>query len=215
MTESETDAFRYYEDQRATRERFGKPVFKDRQESKILVASISSAIDKVLKHHRPEIQDNILKLRDKCQQVGLPITPRYIAAMECVAIADFMRRKYLQSLVGAGKVDQYVMSDAAGKLDVLQGFEITMASLMRAFIAPDEREELPGLCVDLELSKSDPNGFRSIKKQIEFLKSPLRMEEESVEPYEDQGLIVAGAELGAKTYKRMYPIAERVLSSGR
>jgi len=200
----------------ATREWLGKPVFKDRSEPEKIVRDVSHRIDTVFERDsRKVLQDKIRIMKVSCQQSGLDIAPGYISSMMCLYVAESMQHQRLQSLAGGEKVDQYSMTAAAGTLDVLKGFKTTMISLTMAFVlAPEASGELPELCIKLELSKSDPKGFLSVKKQAEFLRSPLRRDEGSIKPYEDQGLIVAGAELGATKYKRMYPIAERILSSG-
>ena len=59
-----------------------------------------------------------------------------------------------------------------------------------------------------------PKGFSFIKKLAKSWGSSPRVKDVFIKSYEDAELIDAGAELAAKTYKKMYPIAERVLSSG-
>lgn len=203
LSEFATDASRNFkEDLETTRERLGKSVFQDqKRKCKEIVGLVSKAIDGSFSRGRT-IRDWMSKAVDSFGPEEP--TPISISIETCFKISRDMQHEVLQhlSFIRHEKGNES-SSKVAAALDIISGFENVIG----------------GLSQEIELGETglaqDPKGFRFVKKQAEFWSSPDRVSDGYIKPYEDPKLIAAGAKLAPKTYKRMYPIAEKVLSSGR
>ncbi len=211
-TESEHDVLRQIEDLRTTRERLGKPVFPDQKLAyKITVRSVAETVDNAIEDLRVPIQAYMYNVVDSCRKEGVTITPATITIETYLSMVRDIQRIVLLG-VAFHERGQSAKVAAAAQLDVVKGFMKVIAALSEAYNPIFDESVLLGVGINVGLVKKDPKGFLFVEDQVKFWSSPLRISDAHIESYEDPKLIAAGAELGAKTYKRMYPIAEKVLS---
>jgi hypothetical protein len=197
------------------REKQGIPIFEDQKAGyQETIQLFQGDIDAILTYRGEHIESLFRKCLDERSKEGLSVTPAYATASACCSIGVGMERKSLR-LLESHKLN------AIGLLDIAKGFTAVASGVAmmhdyhtraRYWRGVNE-ENLRVLKTGAELLEKDPTGFASVEHEVEFCKDPLRKTDGSIEPYEVQELIIAGAELAAKTYKRMYPIAEKVLSA--
>lgn len=201
------------------RKKQGIPTFGDQEAGyQKTIQLFQGDIDVILTYRGEDIESLFHKCVDERSKKGLSTTPAYATAATCVAIAVGTEKKSIRLLESIG-----YMPNTVGALDIAKGFrDVTSKVAMMHDYHTRARywrgidyKILRELKTGAELLEKDPTGFASVEHGVEFWKSSLRMSDGSIESYEVRELIIAGAELGAKTYKRMYPIAEKVLSSMR
>lgn len=209
-----TDAWRNFkEDLKTVRERLGKPAFPDQKSAyKMAVRSIAGTVDDAFLDKGVLIQANMIDMVDACKKEGVTITPATITIQTCFSLAREVQRRVLLSLVSQERGQS---AKVAALLDVIKGFQSVMSVLNLAYnpIAQEKMMDYPAIKSALEF-RPDPKGFSFAKQQEKFWRNRKRMSDGLIEPYEDPRLVADGAELAAKTYERMYPIAERALSAG-
>ena len=210
--ESEHDALRQIEDVRTARKRLGRPISPDQKLAhKEIVRSVSETFDHAFRDRRVLMQAHMSNVVDSCKKEGVTITPVTITIQSGLSTARNMQRTaLLKSLSKEARQSTL----AAGVLDFIKGFQMVMNALNVTY-NPILQGKMPSYPVINSgvAARLDPKGFTFAKQQAKFWSNPDRISDGSIEPYEDPKLIAAGAKSAAKTYRRMYPIAERVLSS--
>lgn len=183
------------------RERLGKPIFQDQKqknEYRSIAKRASRTINLTFENRADGSARRYIKHTiDAFRKEGYRITPALISAGSSYLLAHVIRRHALHLLSNPEESKAYM----GGIMDLVKGFH----GVVDNFEPLNESYE-PSL---------GKKRFRFIEDQAEFWSSPDRMNDGRIKFYEDPGLIKAGAKLAEKTYKRMYPIVERFLSSGR
>lgn len=196
-----------------TRERLGKPVFGDKERNDI-VRLVSGDIDYLL-FKKVQGKTNTEKLAysavDIRRRRNAPITVPLVSREIFFAVSHDIQRGVLHQLAGGGET--VTRFRVAGVLDVLQGGQRLMAMLTMAYDPSVDKKMLEQGRVNIQLAEKDPTGRLFVDSVAGYLMSPDGAH--YIESYEDPKSIAAGAKLAASTYKRMYPIVKKVLSSGR
>jgi hypothetical protein len=168
-----------------TRERLGKPVFLDQKKGrKQAFQLVSRTIEGFLQIGEKLIEEEMRGTISSHREEQVTITPAYLALQHCFKLSEQIQHRALRNLVGDKKENRPL--DIAA-LDVIKGFQLAMNALNVAN-NPILQGKMPSYPVI-----NSSGGL--------------------IESYEDPKLIVAGVKLGAKTYRKMRPIAERVLSA--
>lgn len=207
------------------REGLGKPVLSA-VERKAITNTISNVFDKELSEKRIReelIPESVNFFRGLGRDLGkedFPITPISVSRQ------IFLRTVYdmqVGTLRAAMTMRNRVAGRMAGTFDILKGAERFLTRL-GFFYDPSEREDLKDFRDNLKIAlaeeaeiyaqkvEEDPTGFLVAEGIMRLL---VTHSKEIAESYEYPELIAYGARLGANTYKRMYPIVQKDLSSGR
>ena len=218
--ESTDPVLRHDQDPMATtREWLGKPVFPDKKRgNKIAVLVFSGWINEIFQNRGEILRDEAHRVVEDCRKEEISITPASVTLNICLRVSTDMRRKLLLDLTQPKSEDRPIL--IAG-LDVIKGFQHVLSVVSRVYVSSSENtksnemDDTAEAARRIRLRSKDPKGFDLVKAAVKFWRnSPLAIRDMLlVKDYEDQELVIAGVELGAKTYKRMYPIVEKVLSS--
>ena len=168
-----------------TREWLGKPVFPDQKMGrKLALRLVSETIDKFLQNGKELIMEEMGEMISSHPKEQVEITSADLALQYCFKISEQIQHTALRNLAGDKKENRPL--DIAA-LDVIKGFQLVM-NVFKVAHNPILQGKMPDSVIN------SSGGL--------------------IESYEDLKLIRAGVELGAKTYRKMFPIAKKVLSSG-
>jgi hypothetical protein len=206
------------EDWKEIRRKLGKLIFPDQEKGRVrIVQLVSMVLDKHFKGVgcKTGIEEYMPKVVGIFHRYNSPITIQSVSRQVFFEISDHVRRTLLTQLVDVDEKSPQ-RSLVAGVFDVLEGFEMIMVLLRRAYDPRIDQGTLEkeGIRTNQQTEKDDPKGFLLAKDIVKLLSSSAIVESGLMQSYKDPELIAAGVKLGAETYKRMYPIAERVLSAG-
>lgn len=201
-----------------TREWLGKPIFPDQKKGrKQAFQLVSTIVNKFLQIGEELIEEEMCDTINSHPEEQVKITPAFLALQHCFKLSEQIQHRALQILAGDKKENRPI--DIAA-LDVIKGFQqvLLATSLVYGPLSLDNSKSSQVRALDelvryTELTRKDPKGLSFIKELAKSRSSSHGAKDESIKSYEDPELITAGAELAARTYRRMYPIAEKVLSS--
>lgn len=205
------------EDLTTTREWLGKPVFKDQKKGRQQAFKlVSMTMRRYLQDGGKFIEEEMRNVINSHHNEQFKITPAYIALQHCFSLSEQIQRRGLQALAGDKKENRPI---EIATLDVIKGFQQVLL-VMTSIYGPSSLDNSESSQVrtlrewvrHTGFTTEDPKGFSLMKDQSKFWGS--QTEGRFIKSYEDPKLIADGARLAVKIYKRMYPIAEKVLSSG-
>lgn len=197
--------------ERTFRERLGKPNFRNEKvEWETVIEMVSDLIDYDIGTEEKVIKAYIGLLLHNYGKDNLPRTPAAVALKICLNALGHPRHTLLKDLITTGIINPI----SIGGLDVLKGYKEAFRQFNQTYNILDQ-SQLSGVGKNIKLVRKDPEGIFFLKGVAEFWSSPLRVSDGSIKPYEVPVFIAAGAGLAAQKYERVYPVAERVLSSSK
>lgn len=195
---------------RKVREHQGKYTLKDVEiEHKASKEGVYAAVDVRLKDSK-RLEQALRKTVEALEMGQVSITPLTVTATTCLFIAmDLMR----------WSASRFRTRGFTGitSFDMGRGFATQMAGLLgEDKIFQDskhisDQEELLRLKSINELF-TDPTGFSYVDNMTMTCNITRPRRGGMIEPYEVQESVTEGMKFGAANYKRIYPIAEKVLS---
>lgn len=198
---------------RKIRERQGRYAVEDVEAYRITKEIVYKIMDEELEDKK-RMEEWLRETTDNLSEVNVAITPLTVTANTCLNMS-------MQMMRDATELFRTKEFHAPGidNFDMGRGFATVMAGLLGEYkIFQDSRHiSDQGVLIRLQSINElfrDPTGFSYVEKAAESWGRAQPSKGGMIEPYEVREAVIDGVKLGADVYKRMYPIAQKVLSSG-